>query len=114
MTTAATEFLRDPTVVFAAIAAAAVLSAMALAFTTMALLGVRSRLDAIDSSNAETAAMVAGEARRMQNIVAQQRAAQIGEAIRPAAQPQSMRRSADRQKAESAGVLFQPLRKTIH
>jgi len=98
-------------------AGAAILAAFAAATAAMvlplALTAIRRRLDAIEAAQAETAAYLAGEIQRLARMLAQQRAAQIKQAVRRPALHETQRPEAAKRPA-GADAIHQPLRKTVH
>ncbi len=106
--------LRDPTVSLAALAVAFAAAAAAWATLPLMLIAVRRRLDAIESAQAETAAFMASETKRLALMIAQQRAEQIGESLRRTSIPAQDRPTERSSAAVDAKPVHQPLRKTIH
>jgi hypothetical protein len=118
--------VRDPAIALGAAVAAALAAALAWAAFPITLVALRRRLDRIESAQAETAAFMAADLKRLGAMIVQQRADQIGDTLRrshpgtgelPAAAAQGQR-SADtaNQLADKLDgrAITQPLRKTVH
>ena len=105
--------LQDPIVSLSALAMAAAVTASAWIAIPLILLTLRKQLEALDSAQAETAAFIASESKRLANMIAQQRAEQIGDALRRSTNDRQ-RQTILRQPPEEASPLQLPLRKTIH
>lgn len=124
MSEALLALIRDPAIAFGAAVAAAIAAAIACAAFPITLAALRRRFDSIESAQAETAAYVAADLKRLTNLIVQQRADQIGDTLRrshpegaglPVA-VKSERRNDERQFAsslENKSVTL-PLRKTVH
>lgn len=114
--------IRDPGIALGAALIAALTAAFAWAAFPITLIALRRRLDRIESAQAETAAYVGTEFKRLGAMIGQQQANQIGEALRrsqPEAAPLSpavVQSSADKKLAEKLGckAVTLPLRKTVH
>lgn len=114
--------VRDPAIALGA----AVTAALAWAAFPITLIALRRRLDRIEAAQAETAAFVAADLKRLGAMIVQQRADQIGDALRrshpetgelPATAAQGQRSAnADEQLAQKLDgrSITQPLRKTVH
>jgi hypothetical protein len=118
--------VRDPAIALGAAVAAALAAALAWAAFPITLIALRRRLDRIEAAQAETAAFVAADLKRLGAMIVQQRADQIGDALRrshpetgelPATAAQGQRSAnADEQLAQKLDgrSITQPLRKTVH
>jgi hypothetical protein len=114
--------VRDPAIALGA----AVAAALAWAAFPITLIALRRRLDRIESAQVDTAAYVAADLKRLGTMIVQQRADQIGGALRrshpetgelPTIAAQAQRSvNADEQLAQKlgGGSITQPLRKTVH
>ena len=107
-------FVADPSVAAAAFAVGVVATVMTCAAMPLALMAARKRLDAIDAAQAESAAFMAGEMKRIANAIAHQRAKDIGDALRQTKSTTQRRRAAIAAAPTDAPFVTQPLRKTIH
>lgn len=118
--------VRDRAIALGAAVAAALAAALAWAAFPITLVALRRRLDRIEAAQAETAAYVAADLKRLGAMIVQQRADQIGDALRrshpetgelPKTAAQAQRSAnADDQFAQKLGgrSVTQPLRKTVH
>jgi|GEM_PF-3281173 len=108
--------LRDPAVSLAATIAATFAAGAATVALTYFMITARRQLEAIEAAQAETAAFMANEVRRIGNLLVHERAAQIGAAVRQArSAPTAGRAATPAPRPIAAGeAIHQPLRKTVH
>lgn len=92
---------------------AACIAASAAIVAPIALSALRRRLDAIDEAQAEIAAFVASETRRISNLISEQRAEAIGDSLRRSSRRRPPVEAAPERRRPNE-QLQQPLRKTIH
>lgn len=100
----------DPGVALAAVAAAALVSALALGALAFVVLAARRRLDAIEAAQAETAALLAVETRRLAGLIgdrASRRSSSSAQNLRSIAHVRAGKRA-------DGDRLPMPLRKTVH
>ena len=104
-----------PVLTLGLMAAAAAVAALAMIAFPLLLLGLRRRLDTIETAQAETVNLMAEETKRLAQAIASTKAKQLGEAIQ---RDRAHYRKKDgdfvdrRDPAKAANR--QPLRKTVH
>lgn len=100
----------DPGVALAAVAAAALVSAVALGVQAFTIIAARRRLDAIEAAQAETAALLAVETRRLAGLIGERAARRSGSSAQNLRSVAHVRAG----KRADGDKLPMPLRKTVH
>lgn len=114
MTEGAFGMFGDPALSMALVAAATAVAATSVGILAFTLHVARRRLDALDAAQAETAAMLASELRKLATATTQRRAGPSDGPARRTAQPNSRTSTVAKPATRDAGALHLPLRKTLH